>query len=214
DHDDNDVGAARRSAAGARTGNGIRDAAASGNHHCRRSDAKPAFDSLHNSGCLPVSGSAAVVVRTAAHLRSRPPLLCKLCKEGNTEFPFPLGQGFKLTVGRRSTPQAPVLYSSVHNGRGDVAMPYLPELFEQAVNDHRARVALIEESKQWTFGDLSDDANRIAALLKQRVKGDTVGILLLNSQRYITALLGIWKAGKTAVPLNYLLPSTDLAFIV
>ena len=93
-------------------------------------------------------------------------------------------------------------------------MPYLPELFEQAVNDHRARVALIEESKQWTFGDLSDDANRIAALLKQRVKGDTVGILLLNSQKYITALLGIWKAGKTAVPLNYLLPSTDLAFIV
>src|SRR5204862_5166614 len=39
-------------------------------------------------------------------------------------------------------------------------------------------------------------------------------ILLLNSQKYVTTLLGIWKAGKTAVPLNYLLPPQELAFII
>ena len=80
-------------------------------------------------------------------------------------------------------------------------MSYLPDVFEQAVETHRARVALIEETNQWTFGELSDDANRIAALL-------------LNSQKYITTMLGIWKAGKTAVPLNYLLPPADLGFII
>src|SRR5438093_12313635 len=93
-------------------------------------------------------------------------------------------------------------------------MSYLPDVFEQAVETHRARVALIEETNQWTFGELSDDANRIAALLKERVRGDTVGVLLLNSQKYITTMLGIWKAGKTAVPLNYLLPPADLGFII
>src|SRR5881396_898073 len=93
-------------------------------------------------------------------------------------------------------------------------MPYLPELFERAAEANRSSVALIEETNRWTFGDLSDEVNRIAALVRERVKGDTVGVLLLNSQKYITTMLAIWKAGKTAVPLNYLLPPADLGFII
>src|SRR6267142_2955639 len=93
-------------------------------------------------------------------------------------------------------------------------MPYLPEVFERAVEAHRSRVALVEESKQWTFAELLDDANRVAALLRDKVKGDTVGILLLNSQRYIATMLGVWTAGKTVVPLNYLLPPAELGFII
>ncbi len=62
-HDDDDGSAARRSATRARTRNRIRDAAASGNHNCWRFDGKPTFDSVHNPGGLPVSGSAALVVR-------------------------------------------------------------------------------------------------------------------------------------------------------
>lgn len=93
-------------------------------------------------------------------------------------------------------------------------MAYLPQVFERAVESNHSAVALIEDDKQWTFGELADEANRIAALLREQVKGDTVGILLLNSQSYITTMLGIWIAGKTAVPLNYLLPPQDLAFII
>ena len=93
-------------------------------------------------------------------------------------------------------------------------MSYLPEVFERAVEAHRSRVALVEESKQWTFAELLDEANRVAALVRERVKGDAVGILLLNSQRYIATMLGVWKAGKTVVPLNYLLPPGELGFIV
>ena len=48
----------------------------------------------------------------------------------------------------------------------------------------------------------------------RRLPGDTVGILLLNSQKYVTTLLGVWKAGKTPVPLNYLLPPQELAYII
>src|SRR5205085_2341238 len=91
---------------------------------------------------------------------------------------------------------------------------YLPEVFESAVKSNPSSSALIEETNRWTFAELSDEANRIATVLKERVKGDTVGVLLLNSEKYIATMLAIWKAGKTAVPLNYLLPPTDLGFII
>jgi long-chain acyl-CoA synthetase len=93
-------------------------------------------------------------------------------------------------------------------------MACLTEIFDQAAAAHRSRVALIEETKQWTFGELADEVSRIAAVIRERVKGDTVGVLLLNSRIYVTTLLAIWKAGKTAVPLNYLLPPQELGFIV
>lgn len=93
-------------------------------------------------------------------------------------------------------------------------MAYLPEVFDRAAEVNRTRVALIEETSQWTFERLSDEVDRVASVLKEKVKGDTVGILLLNSEKYIVTMLAVWKAGKTAVPLNYLLPPADLGFII
>jgi long-chain acyl-CoA synthetase len=93
-------------------------------------------------------------------------------------------------------------------------MAYLPELFERAAKLRPSSQAVIEDANQWTFAELSDEVSRVAALLKERVKGDTVGVLLLNSQKYVATMLAIWKAGKTAVPLNYLLPPAELAFII
>src|SRR5690349_6518546 len=93
-------------------------------------------------------------------------------------------------------------------------MRFLPEAFDRAAKLHASSVALVEEGSQWTFAELADESDRIAVSLRERVKGDTVGILLPNSQKYIAVLLAIWKAGKTAVPLNYLLPRADLEFIL
>src|SRR5437899_10455104 len=93
-------------------------------------------------------------------------------------------------------------------------MDYLPEVFDRVAASRAASIALIEENKGWTFAELADEANRIASVLKERLNGDTVGVLLLNSQKYIATMLGIWKAGKIAVPLNYLLPPAELGFII
>src|SRR5215468_7175025 len=93
-------------------------------------------------------------------------------------------------------------------------MAYLPERFEHAAGSHPSKTAVVEDTTRWTFAELSDEVNRIAAVVKEKVKGDTVGVLLLNSQKYIATMLGIWKAGKTAVPLNYLLPPAELGFII
>jgi long-chain acyl-CoA synthetase len=93
-------------------------------------------------------------------------------------------------------------------------MSYLPEIFDRAVANNTSRLALVEEANRWTFSELAQEVDRIAALLQTSVKGDTVGVLLLNSQKYITSMLAIWKAGKIAVPLNYLLPPAELGFII
>src|SRR5678816_3485565 len=93
-------------------------------------------------------------------------------------------------------------------------MAYLPELFERAARVRLSETAIIEDAQRWTFAELSDEVARIAAVLKRRVPGDTVGVLLLNSQKYVATMLAIWKAGKTAVPLNYLLPPAELGFII
>jgi long-chain acyl-CoA synthetase len=93
-------------------------------------------------------------------------------------------------------------------------MKWIPEAFEKAASANASRVALVEEDKQWTFGELAAEVDAVAAMLREKVPGKTVGILLLNSQKYVTTLLGVWKAGKTAVPLNYLLPPQELGFII
>ena len=47
--------------------------------------------------------------------------------------------------------------------------------------DH-LHLAVIEDTNRWTFAELAAEVNRIAAVLQEKVKGDTVGVLLLNSQ--------------------------------
>src|SRR5262245_34461676 len=107
-----------------------------------------------------------------------------------------------------------MVYSAILYGVGVVRMAYLPEVFDLAAKSYRSSDAVVEEKTRWTFAELSDEVNRIAGVLKEKVKGDTVGVLLLNSETYVATILAIWKAGKTAVPLNYLLPPAELGFIV
>src|SRR5262245_47476423 len=93
-------------------------------------------------------------------------------------------------------------------------MKWLPDVFDSAAKAHGNRTALIDEDRKWTFSELAEESDNIAAMLREKVAGDTVGVLLLNSPKYVTTLFGVWKAGKTPVPLNYLLPPQELAYII
>ena len=93
-------------------------------------------------------------------------------------------------------------------------MASLSEQFERSAAENSDRVALVDEvGRSWSYGELADEVGRLAGRFRE-VPGDTAGILLLNSQRYVVTMLALWKAGKTAVPLNYLLPPPDLGFIL
>jgi long-chain acyl-CoA synthetase len=94
-------------------------------------------------------------------------------------------------------------------------MPFLSEQFDSTVGQYPDRIALVDEAaRSWTYRELGDEVSRLAQSLRSEVPGNVVGILLLNSQRYLVSMLSIWKAGKTAVPLNYLLPPQDMGFIL
>jgi long-chain acyl-CoA synthetase len=94
-------------------------------------------------------------------------------------------------------------------------MAFLSERFDRSAAEHSDRVALVDEVGQsWTYARLADEVNRLAGRIRKEVPGDTAGVLLLNSQRYIVSVLALWKAGKTVVPLNYLLPPADLGVIL
>jgi acyl-CoA synthetase (AMP-forming)/AMP-acid ligase II len=69
-------------------------------------------------------------------------------------------------------------------------MSWLPEVFDKAAGRNNSEIALIEEDRKWTFGELAAEVDAIAAMLKEKVPGETVGILLLNSQAYVAYPFG------------------------
>jgi len=94
-------------------------------------------------------------------------------------------------------------------------MSFVSAEFDASARKHGNRVALVDETgRSWTYDQLAGEVDRLAGRIGSGIPGQTAGILLLNSQRFLVSMLAIWKAGKTAVPLNYLLPPQDLAFIL
>ncbi|MGW5515109.1 class I adenylate-forming enzyme family protein [Nocardia africana] len=76
----------------------------------------------------------------------------------------------------------------------------------QSARRHPDKVAVRHGETELTYRDLLDQSARFAAfLLEQDVRpGDRVGILMHNQPQWIVAMMGIWQAGATLVPYNYL----------
>ncbi len=85
----------------------------------------------------------------------------------------------------------------------------IPSCFERRARLHAQRLAVKTATHQWTYDQLNREANRIAhAILAQDKAGRTPVVILLEQGALpIAALLGVWKAGKIAVPLD---PSTPV----
>ena len=71
------------------------------------------------------------------------------------------------------------------------------KLFEEHVEAHPDKTAVISDGKRLTYGELNGLANRIArALIKRGVKKDTIVAMMIERSVYIPVLeLGIMKAG-------------------
>jgi amino acid adenylation domain-containing protein len=77
-------------------------------------------------------------------------------------------------------------------------------------------VAVCFEERSWTYGELNERANRIAAYLRDRGVGPEVmvGLWMDRSLDLVAALLGILKAGGAYVPIDPAYPADRLAFIL
>ncbi|SEJ34786.1 fatty-acyl-CoA synthase [Deinococcus reticulitermitis] len=78
------------------------------------------------------------------------------------------------------------------------------------------RVALWFYGRELTYGDLHDQATRLAGhLAAQGVgKGDRVLVWLQNSPAWVTAAFACWQLGAVVVPLAPMLQARELAFFL
>ncbi len=71
--------------------------------------------------------------------------------------------------------------------------------------------ALAFGGQTWTFGELADDVARVATLVASRTaSGDRVALVGRNRPAFVSALYGIPRAGRVAVPLNQRLAPAEL----
>lgn len=82
------------------------------------------------------------------------------------------------------------------------------EAFEENARERPGHIALIYRTREWTYQELNENANRIAhALLTLKTEqgwsyGDCIAIFFENCPDAIVTILGIMKAGLAYVPLT------------
>lgn len=87
--------------------------------------------------------------------------------------------------------------------------------FQEIVNRMPDQTAVVFEGKSWTYQELDLQSDKVATFLtKFQVKGRQVGTAMTRGQEWIVALLGIWKAGATYIPLDLAHPRERLESIL
>jgi HIP---CoA ligase len=86
----------------------------------------------------------------------------------------------------------------------DLAWPSIAAMTASAAERFGERPAVVDGDGQLSYQELFDEARRFgAALVATGIEpGDRVGIWAYNSREWIVALLGLFQAGATLVPVN------------
>ena len=87
---------------------------------------------------------------------------------------------------------------------------------EQAISNKEG-VALVYHDNQWTYGDLNDQANRLAHCLKHTHNiqpNQLVGLLMERSDLAIVSILAILKAGGAYVAIDPDYPADRITYII
>ena len=81
---------------------------------------------------------------------------------------------------------------------------YLTQGLHRSLQQTPERIATIFRGRRRTFRELGDRVARLAAALcaAGMARGDRVGILALNSDRYLEDAMGVWWGGGVLNPVN------------
>lgn len=92
----------------------------------------------------------------------------------------------------------------------------IADLFEHTVDAVPNRLALIDQDRKFTFAELDARANQFGHYLAgQGVQpGDHVGIYAINSEQWITGLLGTLKIRAVPININYRYVEAELAYLI
>lgn len=90
------------------------------------------------------------------------------------------------------------------------------DLFEEQVLKTPDATALVFENTSLTFYELNTAANRLARLLRSKIKKQNIPIpvFINRNENMVIALLGILKAGHAYVPIEVDMPESRLQFLL
>ena len=85
-----------------------------------------------------------------------------------------------------------------------MATTYLTQGMHRAAAQFPARIASVFGGRRRSYGELVDRVSRLAGALRQfgLAPGDRVGVLSLNSDRYLELYFAVWWAGGVINPVN------------
>src|ERR1041385_4215518 len=94
----------------------------------------------------------------------------------------------------------------------------IPELLKQRVDAAPDKPFLFSEAdkRRFTYKELEAAVMLAARMLASRgvQKGDVVSLLLPNSVEYVIAYFACWQLGALAGPINSLLKSEEIAYVI
>ncbi len=92
----------------------------------------------------------------------------------------------------------------------------LIELARQAAETYSDSPAIFDSDKTWSFAEVNQASDRVAAGLAEAGfgKGDRIGLYCANSAAYAICYFGILKAGCTVIPLHLLYHPSELSWIL
>ncbi len=94
----------------------------------------------------------------------------------------------------------------------------IPELLRQRAAAAPDKIFLLSEAdkRQFTYGEFETVVKRVAGMLWASGvrKGEVVSLLLPNSVEYVVAYFACWHIGALAGPINSLLKSQEIAYVI
>src|SRR5215212_10440806 len=94
----------------------------------------------------------------------------------------------------------------------------IPELLKQRVSAAPDKLFLFSEpdKRQFTYKEFEAAVMRTARMLAAKGvrMGDVVSLLLPNSVEYVIAYFACWQIGALAGPINSLLKSQEIAYVI
>lgn len=91
---------------------------------------------------------------------------------------------------------------------------YLTQGLHRALRAHPERLATVSGERRRTFREFGERIARLAGALRALglAPGDRVGMLALNSDRYVEFLYGTWWAGGAVNPVNIRWSAAEIAY--
>jgi len=86
-------------------------------------------------------------------------------------------------------------------------------LFEQRVQDDGNAVAVVRGTRQWTYTELNERANKVARALLTRgvAREDVIAVVTERNLEWAAAVLGVFKAGGVYLPVEPHFPADRIA---